>query len=275
MQITVQECPWRLHYQKHGQALDINQACALSAQAGFEYWDANLPRDTQTLDTLGRALSSSGLKLSSMYEDAPVHDSNWQECVDHLQQRAHAAKPLGLRILAFNPAPLSWEERLDKSDQQLALQTQALRRLGQGLAEMGVRLSYHTHGAEMRGQGRELYHMLKNIEGMGFCLEPEWVLRPPEGSPRQLEELLADYLPRVNLVHVRQARRGMPVAGMGEGDIDWADILGRLGAIGFEGPLVYEGYTGDFVGGGTADLDELCAQLQQSRRWLQDAAVDQ
>ena len=97
--------------------------------------------------------------------------------IDQVVATAVAAKELiDLRVVVVNPTPLGGQA---KSDAQLAVQAEAMTKLGGRLAKLGMTLAYHFHAPAWQDEGREFHHVMTETDPqfVRLCLDTHWVYR--------------------------------------------------------------------------------------------------
>lgn len=213
---------WGQYYGREGRSLDQNLDEALAAirDCGYDYaegsLDASRPENNQRF---ADQLRAKGLRPVSLYTGGRLHDAEKvDETLVRLLAAAKAARLAGFFILNCNPDPIGRE----KTEAELNTQAAALRRLGTGLKELGLRLGIHHHTPEMRSQAREFHHNFRsNPAGLvDFCYDVHWVFRGGVMPMDALEE----YGDRVVSWHLRQSREKIWWEDLAPGDIDYAAI---------------------------------------------------
>ena len=228
---------WQVFYQRDGRdfgaALDRGLAdVAASELDGYEP-GVGSPEDVQRLVPL---LRKHNLQLRSIYVGSAMHTTEAAaKSIDQIVAVARAAKAAGTRIVVTNPSPLRWGGSENKDDAQLRVQAEALNRLGQALAKLGLSLAYHNHDIELRQAAREFHHMPAGTDPrwVGLCLDAHWVYRGAGNSAVALFDVVKLYGARVRELHLRQSHNGVWSETLGPGDIDYealAELLRRAGA---------------------------------------------
>jgi inosose dehydratase len=222
--------PWMTFYRRdsldwntrlqHG--LDEIAACGFH---GFE----PIGESPEQIRTLIQALKPRGLSLDSVYVNSTLHDPEVApQSIDKALEIAAAAAEFGTSILVTNPSPIRWGGTENKDDSQLRIQARALETLGRQLGDLGVRLAYHNHDAELRAGAREFHHMLTATDPqyVGFCLDSHWVYRGCGNSEVALFDIIDHYHSRIVELHLRQSRNGIwsEVFSM-DGDIDYQKLF--------------------------------------------------
>lgn len=231
---------WLQIYEQQGKKVNdhLDEALRQVAESGFETWEQGIesPAHAANLKTL---LAKYNLKMPTFYLGCILHREDWRERVEEALGKARLALPLGVKIAVCNPNPIEWGKALDKSDEQLKTQAEALQSLSQKLSAEGVQLAYHTHDAEMRCAAREFHHMMQATE-VGFCLDTHWVYRGSGNSQVAMHDALKMYGHRLRSLHIRQSQNGIWSETFGEGNIDYRAVAEKLKEMGFNGPIIVE-----------------------------------
>lgn len=208
---------------------------------------------------VGDLLGRHDLQLPSVYAGGALHDDTASETTWTVLEQAAEARQLGIRVVTFNPAPL--RERV-KTEQELQAQAQRLDQLGQQIQSRGLNVALHFHAPELGDNGRELWADLDGTSrsNVGLCLDVDWAWR---GGVDPLA-ILDRYGDRLVSLHLRDARGGKWAQALGDGDYDYAPIVQRLRALGFDGwlqvELAYEA--------GMEWTRSTAENLQRSRDWV-------
>jgi inosose dehydratase len=98
----------------------------------------------------------------------------------------------------------------------------ALKDLGQGLKELGLKLGIHHHLPEMANNAREFHYNFRNSPPgiVGFCYDVHWIWK----GGIQPADALREYGNRVVTWHIRQSRDGVWWEDLDTGDIDYSAI---------------------------------------------------
>ncbi len=232
--------PWMTYAKRDGREWSPSErdaAVRSVADAGLTMWEdfAHTPDDVTFAHA---AAEAAGLETPSFYANVRLHEENWRDVVATFADVAKAVADVGGRFFNVNAEPIEWGEPLDKDDAQLARQTDAFAALNDACNNVGVRLVYHTHDAEMRRAAREVHRMLLGVPGMGFCFDPDWFYSGAGESNLAMLDWARLYGDRVELLHLRDRRAGgeWPQV-LGEGAIDYAALLKLLK---YDGPLLLE-----------------------------------
>jgi inosose dehydratase len=211
--------------------LETVTACGYSQiQAWLSYFDTE-----ESAATLKEQLDRHGLRIPAAYTGAKLHVQEGAEAViEEIVRKAKIGAKQGLVVVVVNPDLIGRE----KTDEELALQSENLEKLGGLLSKQGQYLAIHQHAPEMANGAREWYHILHHTSGdkVFFCLDTHWVLRGGQ-DPYQLTRDCADRL--VDL-HLRNSKEGPWAESFGEGDIDYRKVAEILKESGYRGLLTVE-----------------------------------
>jgi inosose dehydratase len=165
--------------------------------------------------------------IMSVYLNAILHEQkNLSQNIGQVMKIAEFYTKMGVRFIIINPSPISWDEAVDKTDDELNTQVKALNLLGKSFAEMGLLLAYHNHDAEMRNSGRELHWMLQktNPQYLRYCLDCHWIYRGSGNNLNELFRIIDLYADRIIEIHLRQSSNGIWTEAFKEGDIDYRKV---------------------------------------------------
>jgi inosose dehydratase len=241
--VSIQSYVWHQIYEACGKRLEdhLDETLLSIAQSGIEAFESPVPT-AEYAKKLGPALSKSGLRMPSMYAGGTLHTEDWRKSIDEVLVKARMGRELGATIVTVNPNPIAWGKPLDKSDDELKRQGEALQALGEKVAAEGMTLAYHTHDAEMRQGAREFHHMMQATEPsvVGMCLDTHWVYRGAGNSQVAMYDVLKMYGSRLKTLHIRQSIGGVWSEVLGDGDMDYGPLANVLRAMKLEGPIVME-----------------------------------
>ena len=213
---------WGQYYEREGKHLEAQIGEALSAlrDAGYDYAEGSL--DTATPDNNARfadQLRAKGMRPVSLYTGGTFHTSEAApKTLARILAAARVSQSAGFAVLVCNPDPIGRE----KTDAELETQASALRDLGQGLREIGLRFGLHHHTPEMKQQAREFHSNFRKTQAgvVDFCFDVHWIYR---GGLAPMKAL-AEYHDRVVSWHLRQSREQIWWEDLATGDIDYAEI---------------------------------------------------
>jgi inosose dehydratase len=219
---------WGQYYQRMKKDLNANLDEVLSAlrDCGYDYAEGNLDAGNPENNLRFAAqLKAHGLKPVCLYTGSWLHEEGKaQQNVERLVKAAPSCREAGFRVINCNADPIGRE----KTDQELAVQVRALKELGQGLKDFGLKLGIHHHTPEMVNKAREFHYVFRNTppELVGFCFDVHWVYRGGLDPMAALQE----YHGRVVSWHLRQSRNGVWWEDLDTGDIDYAAIAAYVRA---------------------------------------------
>ncbi len=237
------------------------------AAAGIRGWEQDLASREEATH-LERLLEERDMTLHSIYTGGRLYDEAWQVTVHGILERASWTRTAGTRYVVINPDPLDWKQPLDKSDDQLKTQAEALQHLGEGLQAQGLQLAYHTHSPEFREGAREFHHMLQATDpgAVSLCADTHWLYRGCGHSQVGLDDVLFLYRERLAAFHLRQSHRTVWAETLGAGDIDYAGLKHLLEGRVLGGPFVIELAREE----GTPETMPVGEALKLSRQWVRD-----
>jgi inosose dehydratase len=212
---------WGQYYQREGKKLTdhLDEIFSALRDAGYDYAEHSLSENPEGNFKLGERMKDKGLNPVSFYAGGALHDAAKAEtAVQRLIAGAKGAREAGFTIINCNPDPIG----RDKSDEELAVQAQSLQKLGDGLAELGMKLGVHNHTPEMRNDAREFHANFRNTKPgtVGFCYDVHWVFRGGVTPP----DALKAYGSRIVSWHLRQSREKIWWEDLDTGDVDYAFI---------------------------------------------------
>lgn len=242
--LATMEYGWFQAAERDGRAWEVDEPQAMidARSAGLTHWEPFLraPGDLTRKAMLAHA---AGLKIRSAYVGGPMHESSaGQRTQDLIAAISEEAACCDLFFLVVNPEPLSWSEKLDKTDAELRIQAGHLQAAGELLQRKRLRLCYHSHDAEMRMAAREFHHMLNATtpQAVGLCLDPHWIWRGAGNSQVALMDVVALYHSRIESIHLRQSQNGVWAEVVGEGDLDYGALADALASRNLRPQLVIE-----------------------------------
>jgi len=220
---------WGQYYQRDGR--DVNQhldeVLGAIRDGGYAYAEGFLDAANPDANLkFADRLRARGLVPVSLYTGARVHDDQAAATVSRLLIAAQAAKAAGFAVINCNTDPIGRE----KTDGELATQVAALRELGAGLAELGLRLGIHHHTPEMVNQAREFHYNFRHSAAgqVDFCFDVHWVFRGGLAPMSALRE----YGARVVSWHLRQSRDQVWWEDLATGDVDYSAIAAAAPGVG-------------------------------------------
>lgn len=213
---------WGQYYERDGRNLydHLDEALSAIRDCGYDYAEGSVDVGTPANNQkFANRLRSKGLKPVSLYTGGSLHEAvKADPSVEALLAAAKVCKQAGFSIINCNPDPIG----RDKSDSELKTQAEALKKLGDGLNAIGMRLGIHHHTPEMRNSAHEFHSNFRQNRGeiVGFCYDVHWVFR---GGVMPID-CLKQYGDRVVSWHLRQSREKIWWEDLASGDIDYLAI---------------------------------------------------
>jgi inosose dehydratase len=212
---------WGQYYQREGKKLGehLDEIFSALRDAGYDYAEHSLSGNPEDNYKLGERMKDKGLRPVSFYTGGTLHDAAKAEAtVKQLIAGAKGAREAGFTIVNCNPDPIG----RDKTDEELAVQARWLQALGEGLAELGLKLGVHNHTPEMRNGAKEFHANFEKTkpEAVGFCYDVHWVFRGGVLPP----DALKSYGSRIVSWHLRQSREKIWWEDLDTGDVDYEFI---------------------------------------------------
>ncbi len=236
-QLAVQFYVWSQYFAKQSKTLaeGLPEAFASTRRAGFRQveFDIELFRADRREGTIA-GLKEHGLSVPIVYSGGKFHEeATAQRAINSILGVTDTLKAAGVRMVNVNPFPKPRKEA--KTDAELEVQAEYVRRLDSALQERGLRLILHHHDAEMAGNAREWRHLLANTK-TALCVDTDWAQR---GGQKPLEILKAAG-ERLASVHLRSSEAGVWSEDFGGGDIDYGAVAKYLRGRRYSGYLVVE-----------------------------------
>jgi inosose dehydratase len=230
--IGCQQYTWFNYYQREEKDWFADYDASFSAfrSAGLSGYEPALGTLAE-VERLAPHLASHDVWMSSLYVGSTLHLPDVvEDNIAKALEIAMAAKALGARIVVTNPSPIAWGSQENKNDAQLALQANALDRLGAALRAEGLTLAYHTHDPEFRAGAREFHHMLLGTDPLNvkLCLDVHWVYRGAGNSQVALFDIVRLYGDRIVELHIRQSQNTVWSETFDDGDIDYRRLVAEL-----------------------------------------------
>jgi inosose dehydratase len=212
---------WGQYYQREGRNAyeHLDEIFSALRDAGYQYAEGNLDVNRPENNAgFAERLRSKGLKPVSLYTGGALHDDQAEATVEKILAAAQACKGAGFQVINCNPNPIG----RDKTEEELDRQVTALKLLGGGLKQLGLRLGIHHHTPELRNGGREFHRNFRQSAAgtVDFCYDVHWVFR---GGIQPLDAL-NEYGNRVVSWHLRQSRDRIWWEDLDTGDIDYRAV---------------------------------------------------
>ncbi len=261
--VAAQMFIWTQELRRQGRTLaeGVGDVIAGTRAAGYEYAEfMSSFFQPEIRETTLRLLGEHGLQVPICYHGGLMHtEAGSAKMMDETLELVEALAPLQTRIINTNPIPKP--KKALKTDAELAIQARGLNRLGEALAKKGVQLMVHHHDPEMFEDAREWRHIVQNTE-LALCIDLMWARRGGQDPLAILKEA-GD---RVAALHIRNTKGGVSTEAAGDGEIDYAAIVGYLKGRGFDGWAVVE----LFHEPKTEVTRPLESNLRLSRMWVEE-----
>ncbi len=229
---------WTQQFQKEKKTIAEGEEEAFAAirRAGYGRVELMAAFFTPELrDRTAALLDTHGLQPIVVYNSGPMHEpAGAGKTVAETLALADTVHKLGTRGISFNPNPVGRR----KTDEELAQQARSLDELGAALRKRGMRLLVHQHAPEMAEGAREWRYGLQHTDpaNVSLCLDLDWVKRGGQDTMA----LLREAAPRIGDLHIRSARQGVWMEEVGDGDVDYREVVDYLRSISYRGYLMVE-----------------------------------
>ncbi|MCW5965970.1 MAG: TIM barrel protein [Bryobacterales bacterium] len=228
------------HHQRRGERLRDHLPAMLQANADAGIRQLELIGDLVTPDLqpgLVNASKALGIRFPIVYTGAKLYDRGEQAAaISSAVIVARNAAAAGARFLDCNPNPKPQKAR--KTDDELAVEAEGIRKLASAVRAEGLTLLLHQHDAEMLEGARNWRYWLQHTDAkdVRICLDTHWAHRAGQDALAILRECR----PRLESVHLRNSRRGAWWECLDDGDLDYRPIAGYLRETSFQGYLMVE-----------------------------------
>jgi inosose dehydratase len=204
----------------------VEEAFSMARQAGFHNIEINTAffEESMRARTLS-SLHSNGLRMPSVYVGGAMHEERLAEqTLARALEIAALCRPFGCSAVVTNPDPKPGGAR--KSDDELAVESRSLNRVGQALKSKGYELRVHHHTPQLVENAREWRHILHHTDprNVALCLDLDWVHQ----AGLEPLVLLREAGPRAHEIHVRNSKNKLWLESFEDGDIDYRPIAAYL-----------------------------------------------
>jgi sugar phosphate isomerase/epimerase len=177
-------------------------------------------------------LTLSALNLGFKHRVATAEDEDWPASVEQYRAICGMASSLGVRLLTLRiGGPGSGPDLAGATDRAIG----RLREMGSIAVDHGAKLTIETHIKTICETHENTLHILNQVPEIGLTYDPShFVMRGVE-----LQKTLALF-PRIEYVHLRNAKLGTIQAPMSEGTMDIAWLLDQFAARNFSGFVAIE-----------------------------------
>ena len=179
--------------------------------------------DVELAGTYGVAPEKFKAELDARKLKAVSAHFSYEQCRDHIDDVVREAKLFGLEY-----AGCAWIPHADPFDEKTTREAAAVfNRAGERLAKDGIKFFYHTHGYEfLPYRDGTLFDLLMaetKPEYVHIEMDVYWIVHPGQDPVKFLEK----YGKRVELMHVKDMRRGTPGGFTGQSDVTNNVVLGE------------------------------------------------
>jgi len=223
-----------LYYRANGSMEQAVRDISAAGYAGMEMFDGNVAAYAERPDDLRQLLSGAGLELVSVYTGANfIYADILPDELDRVRRAAELTAAFGAQRLVVGGGARRAAGTQDADYDRLA---EALDQVVDIAAAEGVEASYHPHLSTIVESPDELHRLLPSTR-IGFCPDTAH-LAAGGGDPA---ELIRRYPDRVRHVHLKDVRLDpLEFLPLGQGDLDFADILQAVRASGYDSWLLVE-----------------------------------
>jgi inosose dehydratase len=230
-----------LYYRANGSMEQAIRDIAAAGYAGTEIFDGNLTDYADRPDELRGFLASAGLDLVSVYTGANfIYADILADELHRVSRAAELAVTFGAQRLVVGGGARRATGTTDEDYDRLAA---ALDRVTDIAESKGLDASYHPHLTTIVESPDELERLLPRTR-IGFC--PDTAHLAAGGG--DAAALIRRYPDRVRHVHLKDLRLDpLQFLPLGEGVLDFADILRAVREVGYDSWLIVEldSYEGD------------------------------
>jgi inosose dehydratase len=223
-----------LYYRANGSMEQAIGDIAAAGYTGTEMFDGNLVPYADRPDELRALLERAGLELVSVYTGANfVFDEILPEELHRIRRAAELAAAVGAQRLVVGGGARRAAGTPDTDYERLAT---ALDRVADIAEQHGLTASYHPHLTTIVESPDELARLLPRTR-IGFCPDTAH-LAAGGGDPAAL---IRRYPDRIRHVHLKDLRPDpLQFLPLGQGVLDFADILQAVREAGYDSWLVVE-----------------------------------
>ncbi len=206
--------------------------------------------DMDFLHRYGRLIAFShefDLPLTTIYGGAEFINPRTQEAeLDAARVIARIFSSSGIPYFCMSPP----SRRPGRVREDIVAMSQVLNTLGAEMRELGVRLMFHPHAANLVEQPDEIdeFFSLTDAEAVGFLLDTAHIA----STGADPVQMIRDYPDRISYVHFKDIRASKGVdltkggeyrkafCDVGDGTVDFAGALAALNGNGYDGPIIAE-----------------------------------
>lgn len=223
-----------LFYAAHGDTLEAVRDIGEVGYTGLELFDGDLLKFGQNPDQLLETMRTAGVELVSVYTGANyIYEEISADEFAKIERAAALAARFHARKLVLGGGALRARGRQEGDMRALA---RGLERAAEIAAAAGLEASYHPHLGTLV-EAPDALDELFSMSSIPFCPDTAHLAAGGD-DPADAIRRYHDRLSHVHLKDLDRARmRFMP---LGEGDLDFDDILAAIEEVGYEGWAVVE-----------------------------------
>lgn len=230
-----------LFYRTNGSMENAIRDISAAGYAGTEMFDGNLVDYADQPQVLLNALAEANLELVSVYSGANfIYADVLPDELHRIHRASELAATFGAERLVVGGGARKAAGTTDEDYLRLG---EALDRVTDIAAGYGLSATYHPHLSTIVESPDELERLMVNT-GIGFCPDTAH-LAAGGGDPAAL---IRRYPDRVRHVHLKDFRQDpFQFLPLGEGDLDFPDIIQAIRESGYDSWLMVEldSYDGD------------------------------
>ncbi|MGH3195287.1 MAG: sugar phosphate isomerase/epimerase family protein [Streptosporangiaceae bacterium] len=223
-----------LYYRANGSLLEAVGDIAAAGYSGVEVFDGNLVEFADRPELLRRRLADSGLQLASVYTGANfIYPDALADEVWRIERAADLAALFGAQRLAVGGGA----RRADGTrDEDYTMLGAALDRVVKIAEQRGLVAAYHPHLTTIVESPAQLDTIMARSQ-IALCPDTAH-LAAGGGDPG---EIIRKFPERIAHVHLKDYRRD-PFAflPLGQGELDFRDVLAALREIRYDGWVIVE-----------------------------------
>ncbi len=209
-------------YEQEGRDRDVHAYLAELAVAGFPNVEMRLDKffgSKELTETTSVAMRVDGRRMPTALLSAALDDPETNNAV--VMNAIGCAERATTRDLEFEGVvvvPMAGDTPRDDAAVDVAIDK--LRLLAGSLRRRGLWVAVHNDATESRDGGRILRTILDRVVDIGLSLDVEWLQRGG-GDPIAF---IRDYKSRMRTLHVRQAKDGVWLEDLRDGDVDYRAV---------------------------------------------------
>lgn len=223
-----------LYYRSNGSLADAVADISAVGYEGVEIFDGNLMDYAGRPGELRSLLADSGLGLVGVYTGANfVYDEILRDEMHKVRSVVELAADVGAGTLVVGGGA---RRSVATPETDYARLAAALDEVTELAEEHGMQACYHPHLTTIVETPDELALLMPHTR-IGFCPDTAH-LAAGGGDPAAL---IRQYPDRIRHVHLKDAvLEPLSFTPLGEGDLDFTDVMAALGEVGYDGWLTVE-----------------------------------